>query len=179
MSRFAFALPVACFAALALFLARGLSLDSQTIPSALVGLPAPAFALPRLDDEATRVSPADLRGRPWLLNVWASWCVSCRFEHPHLLALARDEKAFLVGLNYKDDGADARAWLAQNGDPYQFSLTDRDGRAGIEWGVYGVPETFVIDSEGNVAMKHVGPLAARDIEETILPLLAKLAAARQ
>ena len=169
MKRF---LPLAIFVALAALLAAGLRLDPRKVPSPLIGQAAPDFSLPRLDDPTARVRPADFRGRVWLLNVWASWCASCIAEHPLLLELPSD--LTVVGLNYKDAAADAAAWLARRGDPYRLSAVDADGAAGLDWGVYGVPETFVIDGGGIVRHKHIGPLTRADLDDTILPLTRRL-----
>lgn len=173
-----FVLPLALFAAVGTFLGVGLTRDPQKLPSTLVGRPAPDFSLPPLpgrdrggDDGLSR---ADLGGDgPKLVNVFASWCVPCRVEHP-LLARLAEQGVVVHGINYKDQPENARAWLAELGDPFAEVGADRDGRVAIEWGVYGVPETFVLDKEGKVVHKHVGPLMARDLERTILPLLEKL-----
>lgn len=167
-------LPLAIFLVLAGFLFVGLTLNPREVPSPLIGKPAPDFRLARLDDSATMLGKGDLKGQVWLLNVWASWCVSCRVEHPLLVELARANVVPLVGLNYKDKPEEARAWLAQLGDPYSVSIMDRDGRVGIDFGVYGVPETFVIDRNGNVRYKHIGPVTAEAIETKLLPLVREL-----
>jgi cytochrome c biogenesis protein CcmG/thiol:disulfide interchange protein DsbE len=167
-----FLMPLALFLVLAGFLAAGLGLNPREVPSPLVGRMAPAFSLPTLT--GTRFSPADMKGRVWLLNVWASWCVSCLEEHPVLLELARSGDVPLVGLDYKDAGADARRWLAQHGDPYQLSATDADGRVGIDYGVYGVPETYIIDKAGAIRYKRVGPLTPQVLQSTVLPLVREL-----
>ena len=168
-------IPPLVFLALAVLLAVGLELNPRAIPSPLVGKAAPEFSLPRLDNPETAGTPADLRGRAWLLNVWASWCVSCRVEHSVLVKLARDGAA-IVGLNYKDDPDDAAQWLRDFSDPYVFSVADAQGAAGLDWGVYGVPETFVIDADGIVRHKHTGPLSDDDVQRDIIPLLKKLQA---
>jgi cytochrome c biogenesis protein CcmG/thiol:disulfide interchange protein DsbE len=141
---------LAVFATLSFFLAAALSHDPRNLPSALIGKPAPGFDLPQLQASGARLSPGELRGKVWLLNVWASWCESCRDEHALLVAFARRNVAPVFGLNYKDDPADARAWIAHAGDPYAASIVDRTGQAGVDYGVYGVPETFVIDRNGVV-----------------------------
>jgi cytochrome c biogenesis protein CcmG/thiol:disulfide interchange protein DsbE len=169
-----FLVPLLLFALLVGFLVVGLDRDPRAVPSPLIGRPAPAFALTTLDDAARTLRRDDLLGRAYLLNVWASWCAACRDEHPHLLAFARDRRVPLYGLNYKDQRADARAWLARFGDPYQESLFDADGRVGIDFGVYGVPETFVIDQQGIVRWKHIGPLTPEVIRGRIEPLLRQL-----
>jgi cytochrome c biogenesis protein CcmG/thiol:disulfide interchange protein DsbE len=169
--------PLVLFLGLVVFLGVGLSRDPHQLPSPLVGRAAPAFALPRLAAEGSppgRFAPADMQGKVWLLNVWASWCVSCRQEHPLLLDIARSGAVPLVGLDYKDAPGDARAWLAQHGDPYLLSAVDVDGRVGIDYGVYGVPETYVIDKTGTIRYKQIGPISAEILEQTILPLLREL-----
>jgi cytochrome c biogenesis protein CcmG, thiol:disulfide interchange protein DsbE len=167
-------LPLAIFLLIAFFLWRGLSLDPRAVPSPLVGKPAPAFSVPLLSDPAQTLSSTALRGEVYLLNVWGSWCVSCRDEHPVLVELARRRALPIYGLNWKDKHEDAVAWLQRFGDPYVASGVDRDGRVAIDFGVYGAPETYLIDREGVIRFKHTGPLTRRVIEETILPLAAKL-----
>ena len=167
-------LPPAVFLCLAALLAVGLNLDPREVPSPLVGKNAPGFSLPRLHHPAQNAAPENMRGKPWLLNVWASWCVSCRVEHHLLVRLAERHGAAIVGLNYKDKPEDAKQWLAERGDPYVFSALDEQGKAGLDWGVYGVPETFVIDADGIIRHKHIGPLEEEDIRRDILPLLAEL-----
>jgi cytochrome c biogenesis protein CcmG/thiol:disulfide interchange protein DsbE len=166
--------PLALFAILVVFLAIGLTRDPREVPSPLIGKPAPDFTLAELHAPERTLAPADLRGQVWLLNVWASWCVSCRVEHPLLLELAKAGIVPIVGLDYKDKPDDGRAWLAQRGDPYRVSVQDVDGRAGIEWGVYGVPETFVVDKNGTIRYKHIGPVTAEALQQTILPLVREL-----
>lgn len=167
-------LPLGLFIVLVVFLAVGLKLNPRDVPSPLIGKPAPAFSLPRLHQPQQTVSPADFRGQVWLLNVWASWCVSCRVEHPVLNQLAQRKLLPLVGLNYKDARAAALQWLKERGDPYTINAFDEDGRAGIDWGVYGVPETFLIDKQGIIRLKHTGPVTPEVIEQKILPLVKKL-----
>ncbi|MCL6556583.1 MAG: DsbE family thiol:disulfide interchange protein [Burkholderiales bacterium] len=169
-----FLIPLVIFAVLVFFLWQGLSRNPREVPSPLVGKPAPAFTLPRLDAPDKTFSPADMRGKVWLLNVWASWCVSCREEHPVLVDLAKSGDVSIVGLNYKDQPADAQAWLARFGNPYQLSVMDADGRVGIDYGVYGVPETYVIDRQGIIRMKHIGPVTPEVLGTKILPLVAEL-----
>jgi cytochrome c biogenesis protein CcmG/thiol:disulfide interchange protein DsbE len=169
-----FLLPLALFVVLAGFLAVGLQRDPREIPSPLIDKPAPAFALPRLDTPAQTVSVQELRGQVWLLNVWASWCVACRQEHPLLVELGKSGQVPLYGLNYKDKREDALAWLQRHGDPYRFSLSDAEGLVGIDFGVYGVPETFVIDKKGVIRHKHIGPLTREALQDTILPLMRHL-----
>ena len=139
-------LPLAVFAILLGFLWVGLSLDPREVPSPLIGKPAPSFALATLHEPSKTLSGDDMKGQVWLLNVWASWCVSCRAEHPLLMQLARSSIVPVVGLDYKDKPDEGLAWLKENGNPYRVSIVDRDGRVGIDFGVYGVPETFVVPS---------------------------------
>jgi cytochrome c biogenesis protein CcmG/thiol:disulfide interchange protein DsbE len=169
-----FALPLGIFVVLIALLAVGLSRDPRLVPSPLIGKPAPEFALPTLAAPDTALRRADLLGEAYLLNVWASWCVACRDEHPLLLELARAGTIRLVGLNYKDERAAAVAWLGERGDPYAVSLFDPEGRLGLDLGVYGVPETFVIDGGGVIRYKHVGPLTAGVVADELLPLIASL-----
>lgn len=168
-----FLLPLGLFLVLVLFLARGLGLNPRELPSPLVGRQAPHFVAER-PAPAGPMSTEDLRGRVWLLNVWASWCAPCRLEHPMLTDLARRGVVPVVGLNYKDARADSAAWLREHGDPYLASAYDTDGRLGIEWGVYGVPETFVIDKAGVVRLRHAGPLTPEVLAQRILPLVEEL-----
>ena len=174
MKRFWFLIPLAAFLALAVMLAVGLKLDPREVPSPLIDKPAPKFALQRLDDAARTIRLDDMRGKVWMLNVWASWCVACREEHPVLTALAKSGIAPVYGLNYKDQREDAKGWLARFGNPYDASLFDDEGRVGIDFGVYGVPETFVIDQNGVIRLKHIGPLTPDVIATKIEPLLKKL-----
>jgi len=166
--------PLAIFILLVGFLAVGLNLNPREVPSPLIGKPAPAFELPVLQQEGKRFVPADMRGKVWLLNVWASWCASCRDEHPLLVELSRKGVLPILGLNYKDRGEDALRWLKQFGDPYQLSVVDADGRIGIDYGVYGVPETYLIDAEGVIRYKQIGPLTAAILEQKILPFAMAL-----
>mgnify|MGYP001325835382 CR=1 FL=1 len=169
-----FGIPLALFALVGLLLAIGLTRDPSTLPSALIDKPAPQFALPPIAGRDTHgFARSDLGGQPMLVNVFASWCVPCRIEHPVIGALA-ERGVPVQGINYKDRPEDATAWLAELGDPFQHVGADRDGRVGIEWGVYGVPETYVVDKDGRIAHRHVGPLQPRDVERTILPLLERL-----
>jgi cytochrome c biogenesis protein CcmG/thiol:disulfide interchange protein DsbE len=167
-------IPLAIFVILAGFLAVGLRLDPREVPSPLIDKPAPAFTLPRLDDPAVQVAATELKGQVVVLNVWASWCVPCLAEHPLVTELARSTKARVVGLNYKDQAEDAARWLQRHGNPYEMVLTDREGRVGIDYGVYGVPETFIIDKQGVIRHKHVGPITPQALQEEILPLVKKL-----
>jgi cytochrome c biogenesis protein CcmG, thiol:disulfide interchange protein DsbE len=166
--------PLAIFALLVAFLYRGLSMDPKLVPSPLIGKPAPAFSLPRLDDPSATISNTDLKGKVTLLNVWATWCVSCRQEHETLVELAKTGQVDIYGLNYKDNRQDAKRWLAQFGNPYIANAFDGSGRVAIDWGVYGAPETFIIDRNGIIRHKHIGPLTVDIINREILPLVAKL-----
>jgi cytochrome c biogenesis protein CcmG/thiol:disulfide interchange protein DsbE len=141
-----------------------------------VGKPAPQFRLPTLATPDAYVSAADLRGKVWILNVWASWCVACRLEHPVLVDFAKTSAVPVYGLNYKDTRAQALRWLGNFGDPYRQSLSDTDGLVGIDFGVYGVPETFVIDRNGVIQLKLTGPITPESLRDTILPLIGKLGA---
>lgn len=174
--RLRYLLPFGIFLVIAAFLAVGLTLESERVPSPLVGKPMPAFALPAVHEPGRTVRPADFGGQPWLLNVWATWCVSCRVEHPVLIEAARQHGAIIVGLDYKDERAAAIDWLRQRGDPYVVSAYDPDGRVGLDLGVYGVPETYVVDRDGIIRYKHIGPVSREQLRERILPLLAELAA---
>jgi len=167
-------LPLALFVLLIGFLAAGLNLNPREVPSPLVGRPAPQFLLKQLHEIDKTLGPADLKGKVWVLNVWASWCVSCRAEHPILNAWSSDKNLFLIGLNYKDAQNDALQWLRRLGNPYTYSVVDRDGRVGLDWGVYGVPESFVIDKKGIIRYKHIGPITMEDLNSILKPLLAEL-----
>jgi cytochrome c biogenesis protein CcmG/thiol:disulfide interchange protein DsbE len=167
-------IPLGVFVGLVALLAAGLTLDPRTVPSPLIGKPAPAFTLPRLQGEDATFTTSEMGGHVWLLNVWASWCGACRGEHRLLVKLAGTGEVEIVGLNYKDGRAEALQWLEQLGDPYIASAFDRDGRAGIDWGVYGVPETFVIDKQGVVRYKVIGPVTQAEIDDTLLPLVRRL-----
>jgi cytochrome c biogenesis protein CcmG, thiol:disulfide interchange protein DsbE len=174
MKSLRFILPLALFLVLVGFLAAGLKLDPREVPSPLIGKPAPGFALTRLDDAGKTIRREDMLGKVWMLNVWASWCAACRDEHPHLVAFARRQLIPMLGLNYKDQRADGLGWLARFGDPYDASLFDNDGRVGIDFGVYGVPETFIIDKQGVIRFKQIGPVTPAVIETRIMPLLKEL-----
>jgi cytochrome c biogenesis protein CcmG, thiol:disulfide interchange protein DsbE len=169
-----FLIPLALFAVLVVFLAIGLTREPSKIPSVLISKPAPEFKVPQLIADGDTFSPADMKGQVWLLNVWASWCVACRVEHPLLVELARDQVVPIIGLDYKDKRPDALKFLAQLGDPYKLSAVDADGRIGIDYGVYGVPETFVIDKNGVIRYKQIGPITKEALEKTILPLIEEL-----
>jgi len=169
-----FLLPLAFFAVLVGFLAVGLNRDPREVPSPLIDKPAPAFELPQLAAADQRFSPESMKGRVWMLNVWASWCTACREEHPVLMELSKSKVVPLIGLDYKDQRPDALKILARAGDPYQLSVHDLDGRVGINYGVYGVPETFLIDKNGVIRHKQIGPVTEQALRETILPLIDKL-----
>jgi len=166
-----FLLPLGGFALLAIVLAVGIerSEDKGTIASPLIGKPAPDFSLPVLTDSARTTGPRDWRGRWYLLNVWGTWCPGCRDEHQMLLDVRRSGRVPILGLNWKDDDAQAIAWLAQLGNPYELVAVDREGRAAIDWGVYGAPETFLVDPNGTVVHKHVGPLTREVWQRDFLP----------
>ena len=185
---------VGAFAALVALLAVGLNLNPRDVPSPLVGKPAPAFTLAQLAQPEKTLSPKDMKGKVWLFNVWASWCVSCRQEHPILVEFSKKVDVPLIGLNYKevrgDGGFDmskmpaeeekklawqrANQWLSEHGNPYKLTVMDLDGRVGIDYGVYGVPETYVIDKSGVIRMKHTGPITPEVLAKKIMPLLAEL-----
>jgi cytochrome c biogenesis protein CcmG/thiol:disulfide interchange protein DsbE len=167
-------IPLAVFLVLVAFLGIGLGLNPREVPSPLIGKPAPAFKLTQLHESGKVMGREDMLGQVWLLNVWASWCVSCREEHPILVELATRNVVPIYGLNYKDKNDDALAWLKQFGDPYTASIVDRDGRVGIDYGVYGVPETFVIDKAGLIRYKQIGPVTPQALKDKILPLVRQL-----
>lgn len=169
-----FLVPFVVFLALVGFLWVGLGLNPREIPSPLIGKPAPAFNLAVLGKEGQEFSPADMKGKAWVFNVWASWCAACREEHPVLMDLAALNIAPIIGLDYKDKAPEAIAWLQQHGNPYQLSAVDPKGQVGIDYGVYGVPETFIIDREGIIRFKHIGPVTPRTLQDKILPLLKEL-----
>ena len=169
-----FLIPLLLFMILVGFLAVGLNRDPQEIPSPLVGKQAPAFELPQLADPKKNFSPESMKGQPWILNVWASWCVACREEHPVLVELGKLQVAPIIGLDYKDKREDAMTMLALQGNPYLLSAFDANGRVGIDYGVYGVPETYVIDKAGVIRFKHIGPITMAVLNQKILPLLGEL-----
>lgn len=174
MKRLLFLVPLVAFAVLAGYFAIGLTKDPHKIPSALLDRPMPPFDLPPLANRKEGLSTDQIKGKVALVNVFASWCVPCRIEHPLLMRLAAEGRIPVYGINYKDKPEDATKWLAELGDPYGRIGADRDGRAGIDWGVYGVPETFVIDREGRIRYKQVGQLSPEVLRDTILPLVRKL-----
>jgi len=167
-------LPLLLFVGLAMLLFVGVRMnsgkDTSAIPSPLIGKPAPSLVLPALPMPETRIAPSELAGKAYVLNVWGSWCVSCRIEHPVITELSRSG-VLVVGYNYKDAAEDARTWLQQFGNPYALVLQDIDGQAALDWGIYGAPETFVIDAQGIVRYKHIGPLTDKIIAAEILPAL--------
>ena len=165
---------VGVFVALIGLLAVGLRLDPREVPSPLIGKPAPEFALTQLDAADRTIRRADLLGKVWMLNVWASWCDACREEHPALVDFAKLKAVPIYGLDYKDQRPPAQAWLAERGNPYDASLFDDSGRVGIDFGVYGVPETFVIDKQGVIRFKQIGALTPEILRDKVLPLLRRL-----
>ena len=167
-------IPLVLFVVLAVFLAIGLTRDPHELKSALINKPVPAFRLPQLKAADKTISNEDLRGKVWLLNVWASWCVACREEHPWLIKYAQSGVVPIYGLNYKDRREDALAWLEELGDPYMLSAVDLDGRVAIDYGVYGAPETYVIDQGGMIRLKHVGPITPDVWLDKILPVVQDL-----
>ena len=175
MRRWLMLVPLAVFLGMAWFLYRGLYLDPTELPSAMIDKPFPAFSLPAVEGDKT-LTEADLKGKPALVNVWATWCISCRVEHPVLVELAKTRSVLMYGLNYKDQPDKAVEWLARLGNPYLSSLADTNGLVGIDLGVYGVPETFVIDKDGMIRYKHIGPVTDEALQGTILPLMRRLGA---
>lgn len=169
-----FLVPLGIFAALVVFLWVGLGKDPSLLPSPLINKPAPAFRVAQLHEPNSQIGNADMLGKVWLLNVWASWCASCRQEHPLFMELQRARLVPIYGLNYKDKREDGMNWLRQFGDPYVVSAFDADGRVGIDYGVYGVPETYVIDRQGIIRYKHVGPVTMDALQTKILPLVKEL-----
>lgn len=169
-----FLIPLVVFLGLVVFLAIGLTRDPREVPSPLVGKPAPAFQVPELLDSNKTISNEDFKGQVWMFNVWASWCVACREEHPLLMQLARTTDIQLIGLDYKDKREDGERFLQTRGDPYRRIAFDADGRVGINYGVYGVPETFIIDKKGVIRHKHIGPITPEALQNKILPLIQQL-----
>lgn len=169
-----FLLPLGVFLLLAVLLAVGLNLNPREVPSPLINKPAPHFSLPQLHEPDKTFSEKDMLGKVWLLNVWASWCVSCREEHPYLMELAKANTLPIVGLNYKDERKDGIAWLLQFGNPYSLSAYDRKGQVGIDYGVYGVPETYLIDKKGVIRYKRIGVLTPEIIQTKVLPMAKEL-----
>lgn len=174
-----FLIPFGIFALLVVLFIVGLGLDPREVPSPLVDKPAPEFDLPRLQEPDKRFGRSDLvGGGVSLVNVWASWCTACRQEHPFLMELARRGEVPIYGLNYKDEREDAQGWLRRLGNPYAANAFDHDGRVGIDWGVYGVPETFIVDGEGTIRYKHIGPLGEQAWRETIMPIIEEIRGAK-
>jgi cytochrome c biogenesis protein CcmG/thiol:disulfide interchange protein DsbE len=169
-----FLVPLAIFVVLAGFLYRGLFLNPREVPSPLVNKPAPQFTLAQLAQPDQSFGPEQMKGQVWLLNVWASWCVACRQEHPLLVELSKRKAVPIIGLNYKDKPDAAAGWLVQLGNPYDLSVKDLDGRVGIEYGVYGVPETFLIDKAGVIRYKQIGPVTEEVWTKKMLPLIEEL-----
>ena len=167
-------LPLGVFILLLVFLGIGLNLNPHEVPSPLIGKPAPAFTLPKLDDPAASVAQKDMLGKVWLLNVWASWCGSCREEHPLLVEFGKSGVVPIVGLDYKDNRVDGLRWLGGMGNPYAAVAFDADGRVGIDYGVYGVPETYVIDRQGVIRYKQIGPVTLEVLRDKIMPLVKEL-----
>ena len=176
MKALKFGVPLALFLLLVGFFAVGLMRDPREVPSPFIDRPAPAFKLEQLHEPTLAFTPADMKGKVWMLNVWASWCVSCRVEHPLLVEMSRRKLVPIVGLNYKDRREDGVQWLVKFGNPYALSAYDLDGKVGIDYGVYGVPETFVIDKQGVIRHKQIGPITPESLEKMILPLIRKLEA---
>lgn len=174
MKALKYIVPLAIFVVLCIFLGIGLTRDPRLVPSPFIDKPAPSFTLGKLHEPQATFSPEEMKGKVWLLNVWASWCPACKVEHPVLNDISRKGIVPIVGLNYKDARMDATRWLQQNGDPYLLSVWDNDGKVGIDYGVYGAPETFVIDKLGVIRYKQIGPITPEVLEKTLLPLLAKL-----
>ncbi|MFQ5469908.1 MAG: DsbE family thiol:disulfide interchange protein [Gammaproteobacteria bacterium] len=173
-SRLKYLVPLMVFGIMAVFLYVGLWLNPHEVPSPLINKPAPAFELSQLHNAVESFSTADMKGKVWLLNVWASWCRSCRAEHPLLVELSRSREVPIYGLNYKDERADAIGWLKKFGNPYDISVHDYDGRVGMDYGVYGVPETYLIDQQGVIRYKQIGPVTREAIKEKILPMVREL-----
>jgi cytochrome c biogenesis protein CcmG/thiol:disulfide interchange protein DsbE len=173
-------LPLLAFIGLTVLLYAGVRMnsgkDTSAIPSPLIGKPAPAFSLPVLGDATKKIGNKDLFGTPYLLNVWGSWCVNCREEHPQITALAHSGKIKVIGYNYKDAPEDAQRWLTQFGNPYSIVLADEDGNGAFDWGIYGAPETYLVDARGIVRWKTVGPISDQLIRDQIEPELAKMSA---
>lgn len=167
-------LPVILFFVLCGFLFVGLYKDPSEVPSPLIGKPVPEFSLPKLQASAEMFSNTEFLGKVSILNVWATWCFACKQEHPALLELAKKNVAPIYGLNYKDDASQAKLYLRDFGNPFVANASDTAGRVAIDWGVYGAPETFVIDRKGIIRFKHIGPLTMVDIDTKILPLIQQL-----
>ena len=169
-----FLIPLALFIVLVIFLGIGLNRDPREVPSPLINKPAPAFEVAQLAQPTKTFSSASMKGQVWILNVWASWCVACREEHPVLVELAKSGVAPVIGLDYKDKREDALSMLQRQGDPYMLSAFDGNGRVGIDYGVYGVPETYIIDQAGIIRFKHIGPITMQVLNEKMYPLIREL-----
>lgn len=169
-----FIIPLGIFVILVVLLGIGLTMDPKKVPSPLIDKAAPPFELPDLHNASATFSPEQFKGKVWILNVWASWCVSCRAEHQVIKRLAKMNLVDIVGLDYKDEPADGRRWLRQLGNPYTLSVVDYEGQAGIDWGVYGVPESFIIGKDGLIKYKHIGPVDDKALDEKIVPFLKTL-----
>ncbi|MCU7881300.1 MAG: DsbE family thiol:disulfide interchange protein [Candidatus Thiodiazotropha sp. (ex Lucinoma aequizonata)] len=167
-------IPLFIFAIIAAFLFKGLGINPREIPSPLIGKPIPEFSLPTVENAETIVNKLDLSGKVYLLNVWATWCISCQAEHKTLVRLSRTGKVDIVGLNWKDERDKAQVWLRQLGDPYTINIFDKKGRTAIDLGVYGAPETFLVDSKGIIHYKHAGPMTMTLFNETLLPMIEDL-----
>jgi cytochrome c biogenesis protein CcmG/thiol:disulfide interchange protein DsbE len=167
-------IPLGIFVVLLGFLAIGLTLKPHEIPSPLIGKPAPAFTAPVLGKPGEMFSNKDMLGQVWLLNTWASWCVACRQEHPLLVEFVKTHPLPIIGLDYKDKETDGMKWLARYGDPYTRAIVDADGRIGIDFGVYGVPESFLIDKQGVIRYKQIGPFTEEDLRDKLVPLIKQL-----
>ena len=173
MKALKYLLPLVIFLGMAGLFYSTLDRNTRLVPSPLIDKAAPAFSLPALNNASVQLSPSSFKGKPWILNIWASWCRECRIEHPLFNQMAQQYDFEIVGLNYKDQLGDAQQWLQQFGDPFSTIIFDQKGTAGLDWGVYGVPETFLIDAEGIIRYKHVGPINPQVIENIILPFFAK------
>jgi len=167
-------IPLGIFIVLLVFLAIGLTRDPHEIPSPLIGKPAPSFTAPILDKPGQTFAAKDMLGKVWLLNTWASWCVACRQEHPLLVEFAKTNPLPIIGLDYKDQETEGMKWLARYGNPYNVAITDRDGRIGIDFGVYGVPESFLIDKAGIIRYKQIGPFTEEALRDKLIPLIKEL-----
>ncbi|MBW9257598.1 MAG: DsbE family thiol:disulfide interchange protein [Candidatus Thiodiazotropha sp. (ex. Lucinisca nassula)] len=171
-----YSVPLIVFGIIAVFLYKGLGMNPREIPSPLIGKSIPEFSLPSVESAQTMINDQNLKGKIYLLNVWATWCISCRAEHDTLVHLARSGKVEIVGLNWKDERVKAQAWLQQLGDPYTVNIFDQKGRTAIDLGVYGAPETFLVDADGIIHYKHAGPLTLGVFNETLLPMINDLKA---
>ena len=171
-----FILPFVVFMIMAAFMYVGLSLNPREVPSPLVGKEAPAFTLPQLHEPSKQFSPQDMKGKVWLFNVWASWCTACEGEHPLFMELARQNIVPIYGMDYKDKREDGEAWLRRHGNPYALVVSDIEGRVGIDYGVYGVPETYLIDKQGVIRHKQIGAVTPEILDKTLIPLIKELQA---